>query len=430
MLHPDVVAKLGGQAAPATRETVRKEFTAFKNACAENTANRAFVFLTGHGIQLSSRGAILLLEDFATAEDGDLLFGAMDVMGCHGSMWATGQADHQVWFSDACRQKPEVVKRYESVTGAWKPGDENGGDVAATPILLSSGAREQAFADPQGLTLFTDALLWGLRGGGVVGSDTVSPQWHVSTERLSKVLQERVRSTASGRRRHPVDRPDRQVRRRGGPRARRTTPGRHRGLAESGRPRPAADRRAQVRGHRAGRRRARLAAEAPRRRRPVLADRRGGRPGAPLRVQAAVRRPAALQGRGAGPMTDMGQLNVRVDDKSLWLSNNLPFVVRDATLSIVGEGRTGQPPMSLPAGLYSVEAVTPRGRTMQQLVAVDPATPAEVVVTEDSGRGDERDADTGDAACAAASRSRSPVRRRACSSPRMRAAGRSHPTRC
>jgi Caspase domain len=196
VLHPDVVARLGGQPAPATRETVRKEFTAFKNACAENTANRAFVFLTGHGIQLSSRGAILLLEDFATPEDGDLLFGAMDVMGCHASMWAAGQADHQVWFSDACRQRPEIVKRYESVTGAWKPGDNTGGDVAATPILLSSGAREQAFADPQGLTLFTDALLWGLRGGGVVGSDTVSPQWHVSTERLSKVLQERVRTTA------------------------------------------------------------------------------------------------------------------------------------------------------------------------------------------------------------------------------------------
>ncbi len=72
-------------------------------------------------------------------------------------------------------------------------------------------------------------------------------------------------------------------------------------------------------------------------------------------------------------------------------------MVRDAALSIVGQGRTGEPPMTLPAGLYSVEAVTPRGRTMQQLVAVDPATPAEVVVTEDSGRDDDQDADQGDA---------------------------------
>ena len=44
-------------------------------------------------------------------------------MGCHASMWETGQADHQVWFSDACRQRPEIVKRFESLTGAWKPGN-------------------------------------------------------------------------------------------------------------------------------------------------------------------------------------------------------------------------------------------------------------------------------------------------------------------
>ena len=74
-------------------------------------------------------------------------------------------------------------------------------------------------------------------------------------------------------------------------------------------------------------------------------------------------------------MTETGQLSVRVDDKSLWLSDNLPFVVRDAALTVVGRGRTGEPPMTLPVGLYSVEAVTPRGRTMQELVARRPRRP-------------------------------------------------------
>ena len=85
-------------------------------------------------------------------------------------------------------------------------------------------------------------------------------------------------------------------------------------------------------------------------------------------------------------MTDTGLLNVRVEDNSLWLTNNLPFVVRDASLTVVGRGTTGSPAMTLPVGLYSVEAVTPRGRSMQELVRVDPATPVDVVVTEDSGR--------------------------------------------
>jgi hypothetical protein len=195
-LHPDIVTRTSGQTTSATRENVKDEFTAFKQACAENTANRAFVFLTGHGIQLSSRGAIVLLEDFATADEEDVLFGALDVMGAHASMRVTGQADQQVWFSDACRQRPEIVKRFESLTGAWAPGNNPGGDVAATPILLSSSTRENAFADPAGLTLFTEALLWALRGAGAVGADETCPAWHVSTNRLTAVLPPRVQAMA------------------------------------------------------------------------------------------------------------------------------------------------------------------------------------------------------------------------------------------
>ena len=85
-------------------------------------------------------------------------------------------------------------------------------------------------------------------------------------------------------------------------------------------------------------------------------------------------------------MTDTGLLSVRVEDGSTWLTNNLPFVVRDASLTVVGRGTTGSPAMTLPVGLYCVEAVTPRGRSMQELVRVDPATPVDVVVTEDSGK--------------------------------------------
>jgi uncharacterized caspase-like protein len=195
-LNGDIVTRLGGQAAPATRAAVKAEYTAFQTACSSNTANRAFVFLVGHGIQLSSRGAILLLEDFATAAEPDLLFGAMDVIGCQSAMNVTGGADHQVWFSDACRQRPEIVKRFESLTGAFAPGNQGLGDVAAAPVFLSSSTRENAFADPQGLTVFTQALLWGLRGAAAVGKDETCNAWHVSSGRLSTVLATRVKALA------------------------------------------------------------------------------------------------------------------------------------------------------------------------------------------------------------------------------------------
>ena len=41
-------------------------------------------------------------------------------------------------------------------------------------------------------------------------------------------------------------------------------------------------------------------------------------------------------------MTDTGLLSVRVEDNSLWLTNNLPFVVRDASLTVVGRGTHGR----------------------------------------------------------------------------------------
>jgi hypothetical protein len=194
-LNADVVARMGGQPAPATREAVKDEFTAFMQACA-SPADRALVFLVGHGIQLSPRSAIVLLEDFATDAEPDLLFGAMDVIGCHDAMRKSGGADHQAWFSDACRQRPEVVRRFEALDGAFKPGNLGLAEVAASPVFLSSSTRENAFADPQGLTIFTQALLWALRGAAAVGKDESCPVWHVSSSRLSLVLPTRVKALA------------------------------------------------------------------------------------------------------------------------------------------------------------------------------------------------------------------------------------------
>ena len=68
--------------------------------------------------------------------------------------------------------------------------------MAASPVFLSSSTRENAFADPQGLTIFTQALLWALRGAAAVGKDETCPVWHVSSTRLSQVLPTRVKALA------------------------------------------------------------------------------------------------------------------------------------------------------------------------------------------------------------------------------------------
>jgi Caspase domain len=200
-LHADVAARMAGQEAAATRTAVKEEFGAFREACRANPDNVAFVFFVGHGIQLNRHGAIVLLHDFATPDEDDLLFGAVDVLGCWNAMNEAGGAQHQIWFSDACRQKPEIVRRFESLSGAYAPGNQSPGNVAASPLFLSSSTREQAFADPAGLTVFTQALLWALRGAAASGPEPPTrPGWHVSSARLSQLLPTKVQSllAASG----------------------------------------------------------------------------------------------------------------------------------------------------------------------------------------------------------------------------------------
>src|SRR4029079_19554760 len=143
--------------------------------------------------------------------------------------------------------------------------------------------------------------------------------------------------------------------------------GRHRGRPQTRGPRPAARRPAPLRGHPGGGRGSGLAAEGTSQRRHLRAHRRRGRPDAAPGPQAVRRAAAVVPGRGTGSMTDTGLLSVGVEDHSLWLTNSLPFVVRDALLTVVGRGTTGGPAMTLPVGLYSVEDVTRRGQSMQDV---------------------------------------------------------------
>ena len=61
-------------------------------------------------------------------------------------------------------------------------------------------------------------------------------------------------------------------------------------------------------------------------------------------------------------MSRLGQLQVRVENKSYFLSQNLPYVVRDASMAFVAQGTVGEKGIEdLPEGYYSVEVITSSG---------------------------------------------------------------------
>ena len=192
LLHPVVLARMAGQTAPATRKAVQREFIAFRDRCRSDVDNLAFVYVVGHGVQLDKRGAIVLLEDFAIDDEDDVLFGAIDVVACHDAMDDDDMAARQIWFSDACRQRPAVARRYNSLGGAYRPYNEPLGRTVASPLFLSASTREEAFAEVGGVSIFCQALLAALRGASARERDWDCADWHVCSNNLSATLPDRV----------------------------------------------------------------------------------------------------------------------------------------------------------------------------------------------------------------------------------------------
>jgi Caspase domain len=191
-IHPDIAAHLNGPA-PATRAAVEAELRQFRADCRRNPLNAAFVYIAGHGIQLNKRGAVVLLHDFGDPEHVTELQGAIDVVGCHDGMEENGIAQTQIWFCDACRQEPAIARRFERLEGALTLS-EGLGQVQASPLFLASSSRQNAFAEIDGISIFSQALLWALRGGGATGPDNHCGIWHVGTTQLIQVLPKKVKS--------------------------------------------------------------------------------------------------------------------------------------------------------------------------------------------------------------------------------------------
>lgn len=200
-INPNVAARMVGDPEPATRDAVKREFSNFRKDCKQNSENVAFVYVAGHGVQLDKNGAIVLLHDFAVEREGedDYLYGAIDITGCHAAMNEAGNAQHQLWFSDACRETPEIAKKFATMSGAFKPGDVPRGEVDASPLYLAASSEEKAFAKIRGNTIFSKALLWALRGGAMSKPDErLCDQWHVSAFNLMTALKYEVRRLLAG----------------------------------------------------------------------------------------------------------------------------------------------------------------------------------------------------------------------------------------
>lgn len=182
-------------ASRATSEIVEKEITAFQADCKSDLGNMVFVYVAGHGVQTTTRSCVVLLNDIGDPALPNRLRAGLDVAGFHAAMNSPTNPAKQIWFSDACRQAPAVLNAFVALPGAICP-DIPPGHVDTSPLILSASTGESAYARARG-TLFSEALLAGLRGAAVRGPDDNSiADWHVRLFDLISWVDARVKAVS------------------------------------------------------------------------------------------------------------------------------------------------------------------------------------------------------------------------------------------
>lgn len=194
-LGAPLVGKKKGALDRATRANVENAVRAFQKACELDRDNVAFVYMAGHGIQLSTEEAVLLLEDVGDDNHANDLTGAVDAVKCHRAFNHAGGPARQFWFVDACRQEHEIAKRFVFMTGALELSKPPG-SADSSPLFLAAASREAAFARVGKKTLFSEALIAALEGDAAVGPDKPGEEWYVSTLSLNERLTTSVKALA------------------------------------------------------------------------------------------------------------------------------------------------------------------------------------------------------------------------------------------
>ena len=180
----------------ATLANVESQLIEFRAACDSHKENVAVVYVAGHGVQLTKSGSIVLLHDCGSETHPTLLRGAINMAGVHAGFNHPNTAQNQFWFVDACRQEPRIAAGFEQMDGGLTL-DEPGDIADSTAMFIAAVTGTQAFARIGGMTLFSEALLWGLRGGiAARPDDAIADGWHVSVLELLRRLPSRVEALA------------------------------------------------------------------------------------------------------------------------------------------------------------------------------------------------------------------------------------------
>jgi hypothetical protein len=173
----------------ATADNAETAIREWKDRADSDPGNRVFFYFCGHGVS-EGEDMALLTSDFCS-DNYNPLQGAIDLRRLRGGL-KTAKASEQVFFIDACRTNSDaLISNSDGFAGRVPllPGRrpaELPRELAVPYYATFTGDR--AYARANSVSLFTEALLRGLRGAGSDDPEGPAGVWRVNTARLQEAI--------------------------------------------------------------------------------------------------------------------------------------------------------------------------------------------------------------------------------------------------
>lgn len=178
-----------------TRDNVQAGLKAWIDACTNDPDDVAVLYVSGHGVQNSSEGSVVLLQDFHHPADLKVLERAVDIGSIRNGMSRNDAAQHQFYFVDACRVRPELFEDYWTMAPGVGIDEPVEGDARVSKVFFGAASGTTALGLPGEGTLFSMALRECLRRKGAAPLE--SGRWGVTTESLAAGLDAEVARLAN-----------------------------------------------------------------------------------------------------------------------------------------------------------------------------------------------------------------------------------------
>lgn len=182
----------------ATFDACANAIRSWKQRGDSDAGNLMLFYFCGHGISEGTDSALLLADYGADPENS--LAGAIDFRRLHIGLQRC-RATEQCFFIDACRSPSGSLAAAEGFAGqvVIQPGrrDPTWERPVRQPIFYATFSGDKAYGLPGQASIYSEALLKALAGGGADDTESEDGSWRVTTNRVSEALENAVLRKAS-----------------------------------------------------------------------------------------------------------------------------------------------------------------------------------------------------------------------------------------